>query len=115
MSSEVGEMVAERSSSASKEDEWERKERLETWDCLEYRRGSGGGRESSFLGAIIVGRKGRVACRATSEQAYWGGGSTSVGVRACGRVCVCAGLAWPDGALAQGTRLGDAVGVSARG
>lgn len=79
-------MVAERSSSASKEDEWERNERLETWDCLEYRRGSGGGRESSFLGAIILGRKGRVVCRATSEQAYWGGGSTSVGV------CV---LAWP--------------------
>lgn len=53
MSSEVGEMLAERSSSASKEDEWERNDRLETWDCLEYRRGSGGGRESSFLGAII--------------------------------------------------------------
>lgn len=62
-------MVAERSSSASNEDEWERKDRLETWDCLEYRRGSGGGRESSFLGAIILRRRGCKVCRATKLRA----------------------------------------------
>lgn len=45
----------ERSSSASKDDECEWKDLLETWDSLEWRRGidggSGGG--GSFLGAII--------------------------------------------------------------
>lgn len=43
------------SSSASKEDEWERKERLEAYESLDCRRGfnggSGGG--GSFLGGII--------------------------------------------------------------
>lgn len=76
--SEVGEMLAERSSSASKEEEWERNDRLETWDCLEYRRGSGGGRESSFLGAIILRPQGMsgVPCgQQPSEQAYWIGGN----------------------------------------
>jgi hypothetical protein len=96
MSSEVGEMLAERSSSASKEEEWERNDRLETWDCLEYRRGRGGGRESSFLGAIILRAQGMygVPC----DQAYFGCVATRLGEwEVCGRV-----LAWPDGALAQG-------------
>lgn len=84
MSSDVGEVVAERSSSASKEEEWERNDLLETWDCLEYRRGTGGGRGSSFLGAIIQRRRGggrwdawcAVPCRCVAAKLRSGGNTT---------------------------------------
>lgn len=95
MSSDVGEMLAERSSSASKEEEWERKERLETWDCLEYRRGRGGGRESSFLGAIILGG-GKGSYGVPCDQAYFGRWRHRVPE---GVVWACE-LAWQPGSLA---------------